>query len=469
MLEKKELSKVRLAYGLGDFYGGASVGVISLLFMFFLTDMVHLSGLQAGVVLFVGRFVDAVIDPFLGSFSDRLKLPSGRRVPFFLAGVLPVMASFVLIWLAPGFNSVIAKVCYYTVVYSFFSIAYSMVMIPYGALAPELTPDTAQRNSIVGVRMACSIIGGLIAAVLPTVIIGLFAQNVMRGYLVMSLSFAVVFGLIWLMMFFVMRGREICPSEDAQTGFFESVRQAFRNRAFNILVAIYLLAFIPNDITGANFKYFLTYYLGRPNDFSLVVGLTMVSAVLSLPLYLWFMKRIGKPRTMLWGCLFRSLTLLGYFVVRPTSSMGLILVLAALNGIGMGSSYAVPWAMLPDVTDYDEAVSGTRNEGMYTGLMSFIRQLSSSVAMLTLGLILELSHYVGDAVTQVPSAVTAIRLTTILLPLILSLLAAWSAARFPVTPSRFGKIREVIELRRSGAFAQLPEEEQRLLTGEILK
>jgi oligogalacturonide transporter len=448
-LKPRELRKVRLAYGLGDFYGGASVGIINLLFLFFLTNIAGISPLQAGLVVFVGRTIDAVIDPALGAISDRTRAKAGRRAPFFLWGAVPVFASFTLLWYVPAWSGGLL-VAYYALAYSFFTVAYSIVLVPYGALAPELTPDAGQRASIVSARMACSIIGGLLAAVVPVLMIESLSDEPRTGYVLMALIFGLVFGLIWIVMFFTMRGREVCPSESQNENLNTSLRQVWCNRPFRILVLIYLLAFIPNDITGANFKYFLNYYLLREGDFSLVVGLTMISAVLSLPLYLALMKRWGKPKTMVLGSLFRSTVLAAFFLISPSSPLWLILLLSICHGIGMGASYAIPWALLPEVTDYDEVLSGSRNEGLYVGVMSFIRQLSSSIGILAIGAILELSGYVGDALVQPTEAVTAIRLTTIVIPLTLSLLCALCAARFPIGPHNLGKLRTLVNARRNG-------------------
>ncbi len=62
---------VRLAYGVGDFYGGSSVTVVSLLYLFFLTNVVGLQPLLAGTVMLIGRIADGLVDPLLGALTDR--------------------------------------------------------------------------------------------------------------------------------------------------------------------------------------------------------------------------------------------------------------------------------------------------------------------------------------------------------------------------------------------------------------
>jgi len=448
-LPPRELRKVRLVYGLGDFYGGGAMGIVGLLYLFFLTNIAGISPLQAGLVVFIGGVFDAITDPLMGTISDRTRSKRGRRAPFFFWGVIPVVVSFILIWYVPALYGW-WLVLYYIIVFCFYNGAFAIVMVPYAALAPELSPDAGQRTSIIGTRMAFSVIGGLLAAVVPMMIIESIGGGVRMGYILMSLIFAAIFGGIWLLMYFVMRGREIAPAKGRPGKIGDSLKQMGKNRPFRILVAVYLLAFIPNDITGANFIYFLNFYLLREGTFSLVVGLTMVVAVLSLPFYIMLIKRWGKPKTMVMGCLLRTVGLLSLLLIGPNTPLWLILAFSAFHGVGMGSSYAVPWALLPEVTDYDEALTGQRNEGIYAGIMTFIRKLSSALAMLMIGAVLQFSGYVGDAAVQTTTAVTAIRMTTILLPLVCSLLCAFFAARFPIGPHNLGKLREAVDARRRG-------------------
>jgi oligogalacturonide transporter len=123
--------------------------------------------------------------------------------------------------------------------------------------------------------------------------------------------------------------------------------------------------------------------------------------------------------------------------------------------------------MLPEVTDYDEAMSGGRNEGVYSGIMTFIRKLSSSAAILGIGAMLEWSGYASGAAVQPASAIRAIRMATIVIPLALSLLAAFFASRFRIGPGNLGRIRALVDLRRSGDFDKLPVEEQRKRVEEV--
>ena len=156
----------KLAYGLGDFYGGASAGIIGLFFLYFMTNVVGIAPLWGGAIVLFGKVIDAVTDPLMGAISDHTRARWGRRVSWFLFGIVPVALSYLLLWLIPPVAQGM-QVLYYFIVYAFFSCAFTMVMVPYGALPQELTSDNNERSALVGYRMAFSVIGGLLAAVVP--------------------------------------------------------------------------------------------------------------------------------------------------------------------------------------------------------------------------------------------------------------------------------------------------------------
>ena len=298
MTEKtKTLSlPVRLAYGVGDFYGGASVTIVSLLYLFFLTNVVGLEPILAGTVMLIGRIFDGTVDPFLGILTDRTRTRWGRRVPYFLWLAVPVAVVYVLLWLPMNFESQSTLFIWSSFTYVMSVIVFSAVMTPYAALAPDLTPHYDERTVLVNTRMAFSIFGALLGAVIPKMIIDAFPDSA-KGYPLMAIIFGCIFIAIWLMMFFVMRGREQVYEQSDSANVWKSLRIVLKNRSFQALIGIYLFSFITNDILSANFIYYLTFYLTKDGLFTIVMGALLVSAALSLLIYTPLTRKLGKRGT----------------------------------------------------------------------------------------------------------------------------------------------------------------------------
>jgi glycoside/pentoside/hexuronide:cation symporter, GPH family len=84
-----------------------------------------------------------------------------------------------------------------------------------------------------------------------------------------------------------------------------------------------------------------------------------------------------------------------------------------------------PLAMLPDVIAADEASSGERRAGVFTGVWTAAETLGLAVGPGLLGLLLAVAGYVSstgdDVVTQSDTAVLAVRLGFSIVPALLVL------------------------------------------------
>ena len=97
----------KIAYGAGA--GGFSIidrVLITWLFYYYITS--PLEGVDAlmppilfGMIMFVGRVIDALADPIIARWSDNYKGRLGRRMPFMLFSGVAYAAVFVLLFYPP--------------------------------------------------------------------------------------------------------------------------------------------------------------------------------------------------------------------------------------------------------------------------------------------------------------------------------------------------------------------------------
>ena len=79
----------------------------------------------------------------------------------------------------------------------------------------------------------------------------------------------------------------------------------------------------------------------------------------------------------------------------------------------MGFSYVAPFAMVPDVIEYEAAKTGERKEGAYYGVWTFTSKLGTALALFVTGHILEWGGYIaiaGGGAIQPPEVFYAIRI-----------------------------------------------------------
>ncbi len=482
--EKKITLKNLVAYGVGDLYGGGSFIIISLLFMYFLTDTVGLPGYLAGLVMVPGKVWDAISDPLMGYISDNLETRFGRRRIFFLIGILPVALSFALMWVTVRTGNPFLTFLYYALIFIFFRTAFTMVMVPYSALNAEMTLDYKIRMRLSGARMIFSQLSALICAVVPKLIIDTFyKENMEEGYLVMAIVFGVFFALPWI---FVYLGTwEIASARKdknaSAANFFKSSTTLFINRSFRVHMGMYIFSYAAMDILMAVLIYFLTHYIGRPELFTPCVGGILVTQVLMLSFYVYIGNLKGKGFAYRLGLSIWAVAMVLTLFITPESSPLVIILISILIGSGLSAGTMIPWAILPSVTDVDEMITSEQRAGSYAGAMTFIRKIVNALTIMIFGFLLDIIGYqrpVRELVsgitkmveqTQGETTLFWLKIIFFLAPFILVIAGILVAFKFKITPHTHAVLVDEIKRLREGGRKEdvTPEarEVAELLTG----
>ena len=392
-LSKREM----FTFAAGDLFGGGAQLVISFFYLRFLTDVVRINPILAGTVVLLSKIWDAVSDPIMGLISDNTRTKYGRRRPYLLSGFFLIIIAFTLLWFAPNFDSEVGKFAFVVVSYLFFSTVSTIVMVPYTALSSEISQDVKERDKANGVRLFFSQVSSLIGAVLPMVIVHMFAEK--NGYLVMGLVFGIFYALPYLGIFLWCRERVPVPTEKERFSFHKIV-SPFKVRAYRSLIGMYLTAFFVMDVVSAVFTYYMTYLIQREDLLELVLGTMLITQIAILPLAVMLSGKIGKPKTFMLGAGIFICGVVALGLYNNTWPIASIFVIAGVIGLGLIACIVMPWVMFPDVTDISELAFGERRSGSFAGFMTFLRKFSSAIGIWIVGLMLQFSGYIlpGDMV-----------------------------------------------------------------------
>ena len=471
----------KVGFGLGDIYGGGSGVIIGFYYLYFLTDVVRINAALAGVVILISKLYDAVTDPFEGIITDRTRTKMGRRRPYLLAGIPLVFLSFFLLFYPVNFAEETNRFLFVIVTYLFFSTVVSIVMVSYNALASELSLDYHERTSISSFRIFFSTFSSILCAVLPLELVKLF-PDVRQGYILMALIFGLLFALPFIVTFFSVVERREFQKENQAFSWRATFLDPFRVRTFVVVLFMYILAFVAMDTVSSIVVYFMKYFLGRGSEANYVSGALLVAQVAVLPFYVWLSRRTSKRTGYLVGALVWAAAMAFSFFIAPGSPDWAVYVFAVVVGIGTGGIVVMVYAMFPDIPDVDELQSGQRREGTYSALVTFLRKLSSAVALFLVSNGLALAGYRApleqsvDGVlkiveqTQTEAFLMALRLIFVFVPIVLVGLALLVARRYPLDPATHARLNRVLAARRAGA-AETPdarreaEELRRVLVG----
>lgn len=384
----KGVWKRKLGYACGDIYGGGAFLIFSMLFMNFLVIVEGLPVVLATTIIFAGKIWDAITDPIMGNLSDKTRSRFGRRRIYFLAGIAPVFLSFVMMWYSFGIEGTTAKFIYYLLAYMFFGTAFTIVMVPYNAILPEMTGDYNERTSFTTMRMAFSAGTSLLAAVVPSILIKTFGGETngpgqVRGYLVMALVFGVIFGLCWLLTFLGTRERKDIPPPEPFS--IKKWFTVFRNRTYRVYLGIFITVQVAIDLLLALFVFYIDIVVLQYKNYEVVMGVLLVFQLLFMFLNNSIAQKRGKCYPLYIGIPVWIAASLAFAFITPQTPLYVLCVLAVFIALGAAAGNLATWSMLSDIYDVDELMTGKRREGIYSGFTTFIRKFASGVAVLLLG------------------------------------------------------------------------------------
>ena len=438
--------RTKFLYGSSDFGFACTDTIMQVLFAIFMTDVVGVKPAYAALAIFIGRTWDYINDPLIGFFSDRVRSRWGRRRPFLLFGFIPFGLMFAMMWYRPPTESQFLLCAYYALAYFLFDTSYTFVTMPYVALTPELTQDYDERTSLTTYRMAFSILGSLVAFIVPLIIIGTMRPENTGRVFTMGIIFGAACALPLLLTFFGTREKPEYATQ-SQPSLRESLRAVWKNRPFLFAAGIFLFTWTAADIIQAFLLYFLKYRMNMEAQSDIILGAIFITALLVLPFWEWASRKTDKRKAYVAGMIFLSVIMVTLTFLGPSAGMPLILLMAILAGIGVSAIHVLTWAIIPDAIEVDELATGQRHEGVFYSLVSLFKKIASSIAIPLTLLVLDWSGYVSNTATQKPSTILAIRVLMGPVPSVLLLGGIVFALFYPLSRAGHAQTRAEIAAR----------------------
>lgn len=393
MKEKSKLNFLtKLSYGMGDIYGGGATTIISMYYLYFLTDIMRINPALAGTAFLISKVWDAVTDPFMGIISDNTRTKLGRRRPYFLAGIFLIFISFAIMWLPVNIQGQGLKFIFALATYLLFSTVYTIVWVPYNSIATELTDNYNERTKLSTYRMIFSNISGILAGTLAKDIFvdSLYPNEPKIGFFVMAIAFGLFFALPYIMTFLFCKERiDVSRTPKTKINSINSLIkdnfiEPFKLKPFRFIMLMYLFGFMAQDAVMAMAIYYLLYYLNISSMMTLLVPV-YAAMLVAIPFVEIVSKRIGKNKTYMLSCILWILAFALIPFLRQDSSTLLIYIFGVIFGSAAAGIQVMVFAMFADIPDADELFSGKRREGLYSGVFAFLRKTGSAIVMFLIG------------------------------------------------------------------------------------
>ncbi|MCL2226123.1 MAG: MFS transporter [Oscillospiraceae bacterium] len=447
-----------LAFAIGDFFGGGAFNIINFLYPGFLALAVGLPAHLAGLVIFIARIFDAVIDPAVGLLSDKLRVRFGtRRSTLLVSAPLIVLSLFLMFY---PYNNPSLAIRFWSVLLSYilFCAVHSATMIPYNSLASEMTEDYTERARMTSLRMGISIFASIVCVALPGMIVDAFEGN--RGFIAMSLIFGTIFMIcVGTTGLFAKEG--IPAPKIAKRIRLKDFLLPFKVKTFRQYLWMFLTCQVTMAVMSALFFFYIDFYFaremtaqGEPHMIGLFGAAIMFGVqIVALPFYLKLIKKTSKATAYTIGAAIWIVGALLLFALPADSNAIPLYLLAALIGFGISGPGLIPHAMFGDVVDVGDLQFGARNAGSFAGAANFVVQIGQAVGVALVMAGIGLAGFVEQDITegaervvaQAASAQTAIVAIMALAPLVFMSIGIFFSSRYRLNKERHANVLEALE------------------------
>ena len=145
---QKLKGKEKFAYGIGA-VGKDMVYMLSASYvLYYYQDIMGVSAVAMGVILFIARIFDAFNDPIMGIIVAKTKTRWGKFRPWLFIGTLTNAIVLYLMFAAPPSLSGRGLVAYAAITYILWGVTYTMMDIPYWSMIPAFTESGKERENL---------------------------------------------------------------------------------------------------------------------------------------------------------------------------------------------------------------------------------------------------------------------------------------------------------------------------------
>ncbi|SHJ39817.1 MFS transporter [Hespellia stercorisuis] len=440
-------------------FGVANIGdtiiteFVGAFLLFFFTNVAGLRPALGGLVVSLGILWDAVSDPIIGTMSDRCTSKHGRRRPFIMLSVIPIIISSVLLFTNVNLPMT-GKFIYYVITIIFYWTSYTMFNIPYLSLGSELTTNNDEKTSASSIRQVFGTCGLLFSSTLPMILVSAyekFGMTTNHAWSCAAGTLGFMAALAIFITWYSTRGWEIpFPPQSKSDPILKNLGKVLVYKPYIILIVGSLIFYCAFNTITSTVVYHATIVLGVDEAASSIVFLsgTIFGIILSI-LVGKLAIRFDKKWVFVVFMFISGTTLLVFRVVGIHSLVAQCIEYSLAHFAIIGF-LVLSYNLLYDTCETYEFRSGKMLTGVMVSYFSFFVKLGKAAAIQIVGIILEIAGYQAGQTVQSENVVVAVKNLVTLFPGILLIVCGLIICIFPITKKRFLAMQEAKELRKEG-------------------
>jgi len=353
-----------------------------------------------GALLFAMRLFDMIQDPILGWISERLT--SSKKLVITLTAVAMALSMIGLFAVAPPID----PLWWFGITVTGLFTAFSFLTINFYAQGVSKAGKDPQGHvRLAAWRESGALLGVCIAAVIPTVLIGVVASP--------FAAFAYGFAALTLIAAFFMwpEWKDRVSQEPSQIG------EIIRDNTARRLLILALVNATPLAVSSTLFLFYVESKLGAPGWEGPLLVLFFLAAAISSPLWSALARRFG-PKPVLLAAMVLAVASFAYTLTLSPGDVIPFAVICVLSGATIGADLTLLPAMFAK-----RMAAISPNGGQGFGLWNLVNKFTLAFAAVVLLPLLERSGFTAGATDLPADAITMLTVLYALIPSLLKLLA----------------------------------------------
>ena len=352
-----------------------------------LQNTFHLNDVLIGAIMAMDNVLAVFLLPIIGTLSDKVNTPIGKRMPFILGGTAAAVALMMLLPYADAARNLPL----FVIALGLTLLSMAMYRSPAVALMPDLTPKPLRSagNAVINLMGA---VGSMYALVLIRLLVP-HGEN--PSYLAVFIGIALLMVVSVVILLITIREKKLAaqiareyPEEEeapaAETGKPAPLKPDVMRSLRLILLSIFLWFTAYNAVTTAFSRYAVTVWKMEGGGFANCLMVAMVAAIISYLPTGALSAHIGRKKTILLGLVMMLISYSAVFFYPTYNATANIFF--ALIGIGWA---AVGVNSLPMVVE----MSRGSEIGKYTGLYYTFSMTAQIFTPIVSGLLLQYVSY----------------------------------------------------------------------------
>ena len=447
-------------FALADFYGGGGQALIGVLYFFFLTNIIGLKPALAGVVTLISEIWDAISDPLMGVIGDNTRSKMGRRRPYLLVGGCLLAVAFSLIFLPVNGMDEIPKFIYCAVTYLFYNTVSTMIAVSYNSLSAEISSSSEERDSANVLRLVVSTASAAVCTLLPSIVLDAYRGgkiDITTLYLVVGVGFGILFALPVILCALFTRERVEISNEKKEFKVKDLV-EPLKNRPFRQLVGMYLGQALCMDVFSTGVALFASYVTNPKGSVTVFLGIFIAVQLLAFTIINRLVKTTNINKIYGFGLPLSIVALIAFAIFG--SNLYIAYGCVFFVAVGFAGAQLTSWIMFPHTVDAGELLTGKRQSGSYSAIMTFARKSSSALVIFLFSLVLEFTGYNADLEIQPASAQNGIKYVMAFTCIAFMVLGFVMARKYVLSREKNEKVTKYLAVAREGGLDKLSNEKK---------